>query len=428
MTSEICIMNRHAIALAADSATTVTQQVNGKTERRFFKGANKIFQISDYHPIGLMIYGTADLNRVPWEVIVKEFRRTFGRKAFNTIDGYAQEFSDFIAGHPNLFPAEHKVKAFRSDAFRAAAVHLQAVQRDAKYRAATSDDEKNLYASEYFQKKRDELQKINMRTELSESDLTEAMALYFDELSKDLTPDLAAMNLDGIIDNKLLAELAILALYKQPEQVKPETGVVIAGFGDHQHLPSYSHYLCHGLLIGKLLFKKESEATVSFDEPSHIDAFATTAMVNTFSLGFSPDLFTEIRSELYDCLRIFAENIRSISGSAAIPDLGNLIETTVAEHTKRWTAAAVENHGRPLRRVIGSLPVDEMAELAETLIMLQSLKEKVTQPTESVGGPIDVAIITKGDGFVWIKRKHYFDPTLNPRFFLRQRTEFTSEA
>ena len=69
-----------------------------------------------------------------------------------------------------------------------------------------------------------------------------------------------------------------------------------------------------------------------------------------------------------------------------------------------------------------------MAELAETLIMLQSLKEKVTQPTESVGGPIDVAIITKGDGFVWIKRKHYFDPTLNPRFFLRQRTEFTSEA
>jgi hypothetical protein len=88
----------------------------------------------------------------------------------------------------------------------------------------------------------------------------------------------------------------------------------------------------------------------------------------------------------------------------------------------------VENHGRPLRRVIGSLPVDEMAELAETLIMLQSLKEKVTQPTESVGGPIDVAIITKGDGFVWIKRKHYFDPTLNPRFFLRQRTEFTSEA
>ena len=63
---------------------------------------------------------------------------------------------------------------------------------------------------------------------------------------------------------------------------------------------------------------------------------------------------------------------------------------------------------------------DEMAELAETLVELQSLKEKVTKPTESVGGPIDVAVISKADGFIWIKRKHYFDPALNPRFLARQ--------
>ena len=61
-----------------------------------------------------------------------------------------------------------------------------------------------------------------------------------------------------------------------------------------------------------------------------------------------------------------------------------------------------------------------MADLAETLIMLESLKEKVTKPTESVGGPIDVAVITKSEGFIWIKRKHYFDPQLNPRYFQRR--------
>ena len=33
---------------------------------------------------------------------------------------------------------------------------------------------------------------------------------------------------------------------------------------------------------------------------------------------------------------------------------------------------------------------------------------------------MDVAIIGKGDGFIWIKRKHYFEPQLNPRFFQRQ--------
>jgi len=36
---------------------------------------------------------------------------------------------------------------------------------------------------------------------------------------------------------------------------------------------------------------------------------------------------------------------------------------------------------------------------------------------ETVGGPIDVAVISKGDGFVWIKRKHYFRPELNHCFF-----------
>ncbi|HEX4674084.1 MAG TPA: hypothetical protein VH209_02075, partial [Steroidobacteraceae bacterium] len=29
---------------------------------------------------------------------------------------------------------------------------------------------------------------------------------------------------------------------------------------------------------------------------------------------------------------------------------------------------------------------------------------------ESVGGPIDVAIISRIDGFVWVSRKHYFEP------------------
>ena len=35
---------------------------------------------------------------------------------------------------------------------------------------------------------------------------------------------------------------------------------------------------------------------------------------------------------------------------------------------------------------------------------------------ETVGGPIDVAVISKGDGFIWIKRKHYFSTELNPCF------------
>jgi hypothetical protein len=32
----------------------------------------------------------------------------------------------------------------------------------------------------------------------------------------------------------------------------------------------------------------------------------------------------------------------------------------------------------------------------------------------TVGGPIEIATITKHEGFKWVKRKHFFDTRLNP--------------
>jgi len=71
----------------------------------------------------------------------------------------------------------------------------------------------------------------------------------------------------------------------------------------------------------------------------------------------------------------------------------------------RWKAHCRTHHLIPLLEVLQSLGPREMAQLAECLIGLESLKERVTTSTESVGGPIDVAAITKDDGLVWIHRK-----------------------
>jgi hypothetical protein len=49
------------------------------------------------------------------------------------------------------------------------------------------------------------------------------------------------------------------------------------------------------------------------------------------------------------------------------------------------------------------------------MVNLTSFKRKVSlDEVETVGGEIDVAVISRGDGFVWIKRKHYFDLDRNP--------------
>jgi len=63
------------------------------------------------------------------------------------------------------------------------------------------------------------------------------------------------------------------------------------------------------------------------------------------------------------------------------------------------------------------LPKDELAAMAEALVHLTAFKRKMNVGMETVGGPIDVAVISKGDGFVWVKRKHYFPAELNQHFF-----------
>ena len=73
----------------------------------------------------------------------------------------------------------------------------------------------------------------------------------------------------------------------------------------------------------------------------------------------------------------------------------------------------------PIINVVISLPKTELAAMAESLVNLTSLKRKVSLQAETVGGPVDVAVISKRDGFVWIKKKQYFSPELNPQLVQR---------
>ena len=50
-------VNKTAVALAADSAVTIT---NPKGQK-IYNSMNKLFTLSKYHPVGVMIYGNGHL-------------------------------------------------------------------------------------------------------------------------------------------------------------------------------------------------------------------------------------------------------------------------------------------------------------------------------------------------------------------------------
>ena len=76
-----------------------------------------------------------------------------------------------------------------------------------------------------------------------------------------------------------------------------------------------------------------------------------------------------------------------------------------------------KTYTEPLLNTVVSLDKEDMANMAESFISLTSLVRRMQPGEETVGGPVDVAVISKGDGFVWINRKHYFRPELNAPFF-----------
>lgn len=81
MTSEIAVMNKEGVALAADSAVTFT----GEAGQKIFPSANKIFTLSKYQPVGVMFYGNADFMGIPWETIIKIFRKRLGAASFQSV-------------------------------------------------------------------------------------------------------------------------------------------------------------------------------------------------------------------------------------------------------------------------------------------------------------------------------------------------------
>jgi hypothetical protein len=102
MTAEIVIMNKESVAMAADSAVTLMQEKGQK----IFISANKLFTLSKYHPVGIMVYGNATFMGIPWETIIKNYRQNLGKKKFDTVDKWAKDFINFFQNNTSIFTHE----------------------------------------------------------------------------------------------------------------------------------------------------------------------------------------------------------------------------------------------------------------------------------------------------------------------------------
>ena len=163
-------------------------------------------------------------------------------------------------------------------------------------------------------------------------------------------------------------------------------------------------------------------------ETSHacVIPFAQQEMVQTFMEGMDRDMLSLIQSSTADLFKGVMNNIL-IEADKSIPKTGaglvakykSKLDDLLNELFASWKQRCEQEHWGPIMSIVSALPKDELASMAESLVNLTKFKRRGSTQKESVGGPIDVAVITKGDGFVWVKRKHYFESALNPRAMAR---------
>jgi hypothetical protein len=414
VTSEVCLMNRLGVVLAADSATTVKYWNGNAEEVRYFKGANKIFQLSERQPIGIMIYNAVDALRVPWEVIIKEFRGELGAKTFNTIEGYADEFIAFINRDQRLFPADARKAEFEEVLGRAILKFLIRFHEDKK-------NGKVVDLVVFFSDSAANSKVDQSEIKFDLANIGQLRQLFGPFVQAKYDEWLAAFTLTySALSDPEIDYLISIAL-REVRATSPSTGLVLAGFGDHSVFPEVVHLKsCQFWFDHFSEFERVCDGT-SYDVPALVSGYAQTSMIDTLRLGFSDDVLGSVASDARSkCSDLVDQVAASLGGNVAEPDRTKLVDATVDKMVDALFEHAWAQHALPLRRVVGVLPLDEMSTLAETLINLQSLKEKVTKPSETVGGPVDVAAITRAEGLVWVKRKHYFSADINSRYFERR--------
>ncbi|QXQ19148.1 hypothetical protein [Pseudomonas tolaasii] len=425
MTAEIAIMSRTAVVLAADSATTVTSWKDGVQERRYFKGANKLFELSRSAPVGLMIYGSAALQGVPWELAIKSFREDLGNEQHDRLEAYPSRFFDFIEHHDKLFSDQAKSQslfnligsaAYRMQRSMAQIQSFDNVEDLAKLSVEELDE--NLTTIEQI------VEDTELHDLLTEVDIANAIAKTSASFVE-IVPD-SLVTFKGIPERQPLVGKFVNTLIKYAIKdfinFADLTGVVIAGYGKDDYYPTLEVFECYGFLGDRLIYSRQPPREMDAESPAIIQPFATTSMIDTFRMGVAPDVFGAVSDSTGLALADFGRKVMEECGVEEVLSderLAALVADARDGHTDKWFHKIRSQHFFPLSNIIHSLPLPDMAGLAKSLIELESLKERVTKPSESVSGPIDVAIISKHDGFVWIDRKHYFKAELNPRFFRR---------
>lgn len=389
MTAGIVVMNSGAVALAADSVATIPYELGTK----HYRAATKVLGLHDEAPVAVFWYGNPDYVGMPWEVIVKEFRRSNSVRRPH-LKEYARAFFDYLDGVVDSWAPNHGSDASDQSDLPAATLLKRLLDNVRQATDGVPTPRIGPVVEETIAKWKQGLRPSAEVLDPTILDDYHELWAWFDQ-------SLAEFGTLPSEASSALRDAAHFAWSCLSSKEPGHTGIVFAGFGDEEQLPSMCHYLV-GLPVGNHPRRKAAKrAVISSSHPAAVIPFAQNDQIRLFMEGLHPNF------------------LQFFEGALSQLQMQYNLDPLVVEGIKKRLAYQINRHGHPVVDAVRFLPKAELAEFARSLIAFTEFRLKMSLSDESVGGPIDVAVISRGEGMVWVHRSHYFSADLNPHFMRR---------
>ncbi len=409
MTAIVAVLNKHAVAIAADSAVTM-----GNTHK-VVNSANKIFTLSKYHPVAVMTYSNAAFMGTPWDIIIKEYRKQLKETSYPTVKDYLDDFIKFLHSR-DFFCGEKMQKRFMVSLL------------DSFFELCRKEIGRGNQAQIDKREEADivlKLQECLVKNKSAEK-CEEFKDYKYSEFKNYAYVEVEAYaKSKGFADADTLCESFFHYLTAKFSEAN-YTGLVFVGYGESEIYPALWPLNVTLGIDGRLKchVDNKNKAIISEEGPEAVIApFAQVDVTQTIIRGINPSFQDIIYNVIDKSIKSFSGAITNIlDGTPATQAVSTAVKgldknAIIKDITNQINHEMLSYYTNPLLNTVVALDKEDMANMAESFISLTSLVRRMQPGEETVGGPVDVAVISKGDGFVWINRKHYFKPELNAPFF-----------
>ena len=396
MTCEVAVMNKRGIALAADSAVTLSDGDGGG--KKIYYTAEKLFSLSPKLPVAIMTYGPADIMGVPWETVVKVYAQKLDGRRFDTLAEYAQDFLKFIEGADWLFPLETQSRWLQSLIYSFwKNFYVDQLETALAVDGKTNHKGKLKKLAAIIQADHEDWERY---PELACVDpdygqrVRETFAEALDEAETDLFED---FSLTPALE-EALRKTVVFMYQKQWFHRKDHGRVVIAGMGETEPFPVLLEYDIGTLAAGKLRYRKADETRVGEDSDGTVAPFGQREIIDSVIQGIHPRIY----GQLMRAAARMPQDLEDYDDE----DEPEEIEERAEAFSQLVREEVLRPYAKPLLSAVSALPRQDLAKMAESLVNLTAFFMRMSADEEqTVSEPVDVALLSKGDGFIWVKHK-----------------------